>query len=41
MLQCSIFSQYEKVNFIYRNLIRKPLFLNNKNIFFYKTQDMN
>ncbi len=41
MLHCSIFSRYEKVIFIYRNLIYKPLFLNDKNIFFYKTQDMN
>ena len=40
MLQRNIFSRYEKINFIYRNLIHKPLFLNGKNIFFYKTQDI-
>ena len=40
MLQRSIFSRYEKVNFTYRNIICKALFLNKKNIFFYNTQDM-
>ena len=39
MLQRSVFSRYEKENFTYRNINFKLLFLNNKNKFFYKTQD--
>lgn len=37
MLQCRIFSQYEKLRFALRNLLFKLLFLNKKIYLLYKT----